>query len=263
MMAGIPEATPESPAVATVSASESEPNEGRRAADAPSAPPRFGRVLLLWMALVVLLHAVAWLSGHRGNVLAEAIERGAARVESWTLGEVPDDAIRKAIALQKDSLPFWLALMALGDFALDPFALAARAALVAVGLASVAALSGRPVRFEWGMAACARGQWPWVLGLAVQVALMLALGRDEVETSATLLLPPGAYAAATWTAMRQADAFALLGWALLAWGGWRRGQANLLVATLICLVLAVSEAALRTGWILFLGAGMRLTLLPA
>jgi hypothetical protein len=220
-------------------------------------------VLALWMALVVLLHGVAWLSGHRGNVLAGAIERGAARVESWTLGEVPDDAIRKAIGLQKDTLPFWLALTALGDFALDPLALAARAVLVAVLLASVAALSGRPVGFDRGLAACARGQWPWALGLAVQVGLMLALGRDEVETSATLLLPPGSYPATTWVMLRQADAFALWGWVALAVGGWRRGQANLLTAGLICGGLALAEAALRAGWLLFLGAGMRLTLMPA
>ncbi len=211
----------------------------------------------------MLLHGVAWLSGHRGHAVVEAIERGAARVESRTLGEVPDAAIRKAIGLQQDTLPFWLTLTALGDFVFDPLGLAARAVLVAVLLASAAALSGRSVGFDAGLASCAKGQWPWVLGLAVQVALMAVLGRDEAETSATLLLPSGTHPAATWVVLRQLDVFALLGWLSLAVAGWRRGQANLLTSGLICAVLAVAEMASRASWILFLGAGMRLTLLAS
>lgn len=214
------------------------------------------------MGLIVLLHGASWLSGFRGLALSEAIEQGAAQVESRTLGEVPEAAIRKAIDLQQDTLPFWLALTALGDFVFDPLALAARAVLVAVLLASAAALSGRTVGFEAGLAACARGQWPWVLGLAVQVALMLAIGRDQIETSATLLLPTGEHSAAAWVLLRQLDVFALLGWVLMALAGWRRGQANLFTSSLFCVCLAVCEMTIRASWMLLLGAGMRLTLLP-
>jgi hypothetical protein len=215
------------------------------------------------MGLLILLHGVLWLSGHRGYALAAAIERGAGRVESWTVGEIPDDAIRKAIRLQQDTLPFWVALTVLGDFVLDPLWLAGRAVVIAVLLASAAALAGRPVGFEAGLSNCAREQWPWVLGLAFQVALMLALGREEAETSATLLLPPGTHPAALWLFLRQLDVFAMLGWARLAIGGWRRGQANLFFACVLCFLIAALEMSLRTGWLLFLGAGMRRTLLPS
>lgn len=228
----------------------------------PPESPVIGRWLVLWMGLIVLIHGATWLTGHRGHALAGAIEQGAARVESRTLGEVPDAAIRNSIDLQQDSLSFWLAMTALGDFVFDPLALAARAVLVAVLLASAAALSGRTVGFEAGMTACAKGQWPWVLGLAVQVALMLAIGRDQIETSATLLLPPGEHPAVTWVLLKQLDVFVLLGWALLALAGWRRGQTNLLASSLICVILAICEMATRASWILLLGAGMRLTLLP-
>lgn len=229
----------------------------------PPASPRAGRWLVLWMGLIVLLQGVYWLSGHRGHALAGAIEQGAAQVESRTLGEVPDATIRKAIDLQQDTLPFWLALTALGDFVFDPLAMALRAVLLAVLLASAAALTGRTVGFEAGLAACARRQWPWVLGLAVQLAMVLALGRDQAETSATLLLPTGTHPATTWVLLQQLDVFALLGWALLAIAGWRRGQTNLFTSCLICVGLFGAEIAIRASWILFLGAGMRLTLMPS
>jgi len=101
-----------------------------------------------------------------------------------------------------------------------------------------------------------------VLGLAVRVALMIALGRPEAETSATLLLPPGTHPATLWIALRQLDAFAALGWLAMAAGAWRRGQAGLPGALFVCAGLAVTEAILRIGAALVLGAGMRMTLIP-
>ena len=95
----------------------------------------------------------------------------------------------------------------------------------------------------------------------MRVGLTIALRRTEVETSLTLLLPPGSYPAAIWVALRQVDAFALLGWSALAWGGWRRGQVGLLTALAVCGSLWLVESTIRIGSILVLGAGMRLTLI--
>jgi hypothetical protein len=155
-----------------------------------------------------------------------------------------------------------MTLALLDDFAAEPLALAVRATLAATLFSSLAALTGRPAGFDRALAACAAAQGFWVLGLAVRVVLMLALRRGDVETSLALLLPPGSYPAPAWVALRQADAFALLGWAVLARGGWRRGQVNLATAVLVCALLALGEAALRTGATLVIEAGMRLTLLP-
>jgi hypothetical protein len=49
----------------------------------------------------------------------------------------------------------------------------------------------------------------------------------------------------------------------MALDGWRRGQANLPVALLVCTLVALGEAAFRLNVALLVGAGMRLTLLPA
>lgn len=223
----------------------------------------FGRWLALWAVLVVALQAVAWGSGLRGAALAEAVETGSARVESKTLGEVGDDLIRKAIQTQRDTLPFWAILVALGDFVAEPLVLASRALGFATLCAGLAALLGRAPRIGETLTECARDQWPWVLGLAVQVGLMLALNRPEVETSATLLLPAGTHPAWLWVALKQLDVFALIGWTGLALGARRRAQLPLAGAMLLGLWLWAFEAAVRVGLALAFGASMRLTIMPA
>lgn len=225
-------------------------------------PARFGRVLAGWMLLVVVLQIVAWLSGMRGAELAAAVERGAAQVEAWSIGEVGDDVVRDAIRTQQDTLPFWATLSAFGDLVLEPAMLGARAVLATVLFCGFAALTGRPIRFDATLAACAMAQGFWVLGLALRVALAVGLGRPEAETSATLLLGPGMHPAALWVALRQVDAFVMLGYGTMALGAWRRGQTNLVVAVLICGGLWMSESLMRIAGALLLGAGMRMTLIP-
>lgn len=212
----------------------------------------------LWAGLIVVCHAAAWLSGERGYTLAESVERGAARVESLGVGEETDDVIRKAIQTQHATLPFWTAVAVIGDFVAEPMGLVLRAILVATLFASCAALVGRPVRFDAGLAACAALQGFWVLGIAFRIILGIALDHREVETSATLFLPPGEHWAVLWTAARQLDAFALVGWTALAVAGWRRRQVNLFTAGFVCLLLWALEAVIRTALILVVGAGMRL-----
>ena len=231
-------------------------------AGAASDRPRFALTLALWGALVLGLNGVTWLTGFRTDTLAEGVEQGAARVESSGIGEVSDDLIRRAIQTQHDTLSFWTTLAWLGDFLVEPLALAARALAAATLFASVAALVGRPVRYELALNECATAQGFWVLGLAVQVALMIALRRGDIETSPILLLPQGVYPAPAILALRQLDLFAVLGWSVLARGGWRRGQVNLTVAVLICVMLWLVEAVVRIAFGLVLGSGARLVIAP-
>lgn len=235
----------------------------RPAAPAEQEPTRYVGLLVLWMAMVVGLNGVLWITGFRERGLAIAVEEGAARAERQRIGEVEDDVIREAIRLQQDTRPFWMALVLLGDFVFEPALLAGRAIAVATAFAALAALTGRPIGFERGLHAAAAAQGVWVFGLAVRVGLMIALKRPDVDTSVALALPPGTYPALIWLSLRQADAFALSGWAALAWGGWRRGQVNLVVAVLICGLMALAEAACRIGAEALIGSGMRLTVLPA
>jgi hypothetical protein len=230
---------------------------GRGPADA-----RAGPALALWMTLTVVLQGLLWLSGSKERALTAAVEQGAAVVESRTVGEVRDETIRRSIRAQRETLRFWTALALLGDFVFEPLALALRAAAVATCLSGLAALAGRPVRFGAALAECATVQGIWVLGLATRVYSVVAFGGAEVETSLTLALPPGTCPAPLWVALRQVDVFALLGWAALARGGWRRGQVNLAAALLACGLLWSSEAALRTAWTLTTESGMRLMLIP-
>lgn len=224
----------------------------------------FGRLLGLWMVLVVLIQIACWLSGTRGAALAVAVERGAARVERWSIGEVGDDVIRKAIQTQHDSLPFWATLAAIGDFVVEPLSLAVRAVLVTILFCGLAALTGRTVQFDSMLGYCAAVQGIWVLGLAVRLGLILALGREEAETSATLFLPAGTtHSALTWVGLRQLDVFALAGWSALAWGGWKRKQVSVFSAVVLCGLLWAFEAFLRISGSLSLGAGMRMTLIPS
>jgi hypothetical protein len=219
--------------------------------------------LALWMILTVGVGGLLWHSGARPLALSEAVEQGAAQVERRAFGEVSENQVRKAIRNQNATLPFWTTLALLGDFLVEPLAIAARPLAVATLLSVLAALMGRPVRFGEAMGACATAQGFWVLGLAVRVALTLALGIDEAETSLALALPPGSPSALALVAARQVDLFSLCGWVAMALGGWRRGQANLAVASLVCASVALGEAALRINVALLVGAGMRRTLLPA
>jgi hypothetical protein len=224
--------------------------------------PRAGPILAAWVALTIALQAATWSLGVRPVGLAQAVERGAATVETRGIGEVGDDVVRKAIQTQRATLAFWRTLALLGDFAAEPMALVGRAFVVATALAGVAALAGRPIGFGAALAGSAAAQGYWVLGQAVRVGLMVILRRPGVETSLTLLLPPGTHPATTWVALSQLDLFALLGWTALAVGGWRRGQASLPAAALVCGSLAVVEATTRITWALVTEAGMRLTLIP-
>ena len=123
--------------------------------------------------------------------------------------------------------PFWKVITLVGDFLIEPLWIALRAFSAAVALSAVAAITGRPVRFPTAMRECVAWQGVWVLGLAVRVALMLAMHRSEVDTSIVLLLPPRMYAAREWVVLQQIDCFALIGWLGMAWGACRRGQASL------------------------------------
>ena len=223
---------------------------------------RAGPTLLVLMSVVVALNAWTWLSGMKGYALAVAVEEGTARAETAGIGELGDDVVRKAIRTQEKTTLFWGVLSALGDFLGEPAALALRALAVAVVFSSLAALTGRPVGFHEAFAECAAAQSFWVLDLALRSALMVALRRPDVETSATLLLPTGAYGAPLWAALSQISPFAAIGWLVMALGGRRRGQVNLATAFLVCGALWFGEAAVRIAFTLTLGAGMRLSLMP-
>jgi hypothetical protein len=230
---------------------------------AAPAVERPGSTLAAWMALIIFLEAVPWVTGSRPLELAEAVERGAATAESRAGGQVTDDQARKIVLKQHETLPFWRTLARIDDFLIEPLAPALRATVVATLLSALAALVGRPAGYGPALNACIEAQGVWVLGLATRTALAIALGRPGVDTSLALALPPGIYPAAVWATLREADAFAILGWAAMAWGGWRRGQAYLPVAASACALVAFGEATFRVWFSLVFGAGMRLTLLPA
>lgn len=224
---------------------------------------RFGPVLALGMGLVVLLNGVQWAVGFRPSVVGEAVELGVAHAETRRIGEVGDDLIRKAIRTQHNTLPFWTTLALIGDFLAEPLALAGRALATATVFAALAALVGRPVRYDLALAECSKVQGVWVLGLVVRVGLMAALRRGDAETSLALFLPAGSHPAAAWLALRQFDPFAVLGWGLLARGAWRRGQVNLATAITVCVVMGLGEATARVVIGLVFGAAMRLGFAPA
>ena len=228
----------------------------------PEEPPRAGPILAAWMILVVIIQATSWVSGARMTSVGDAIEIGAARAESRGIGEVGDEVIRKAIGLQHDTRSFWIASAMIGDFVFEPLGLALRAASVATLFAAIALVKGRPVGFSEGLAACAMAQGFWVLGLALRATLAIVLKRPEIETSATLLLNPGSHHAIEWVMMRQIDVFALIGWAAMAHGGWKRGQVGWVGAICVCVGLFLIESMMRVPWSLLMEAGMRLTLMP-
>lgn len=223
---------------------------------------RAGPILASWVILTLLLQAALWVSGARRTGLSEAVEVGAAKAETRSIGEASDDVVRKAIALQHDTTAFWTVILLFGDFVVEPLSLPIRAGLVAVLFAGVVMLKGRPVEFSRGMASCAWAQGFWVLGLAVRAGLTIGLQRADIETSPTLLLSPGTHPGAVWVALRQLDVFPLLGWIAMARCGIVRMRVGTLVALAICFVLFAFEAIFRVQFSLVIEAGMRLSLLP-
>jgi hypothetical protein len=234
---------------------------GRSSVD-PFDPSRLGPTLTLWVILTVFLQGAFWLSGWKSLVLAEAVEHGAAISESRTFGEVHEETIRRSIRTQRDTLPFWTAMSLIGDFVLDPMALCLRAVSVATIFCAIAALSGRRVQFGPTLVASVAIQGVWVLGLLIRLMIMVVLRNPDVETSVTVLLPPGTYRAPLWVALRQIDPFPILGWYLLARNGWRLGQVNRATALLTCGALWALESVSRIVWTLTIESGTRLMLIP-
>lgn len=230
-----------------------------RRPDSPRSFPRvIGPCLLVWVSV----QGGLWVSGVRAIELSTSVESGAAEVERRAVGEIGEDETREAIATQRDSLRFWRALAWVRDFVIGPLGLVARTAGCAVVFAAIAVLRGAPPGFDAALRQIGRAQWFWVAGLAVRAALILALRRDDVETSAVLFLPPGPHPATTWLALREVEPFALAGWLAIALGARRRGQAPLAVAVLIVGLIAGLEVALRLAAGLVLGASVRQTLIP-
>ncbi len=224
--------------------------------------PVWGWLLSLWMALVVMLHGVIWTTGVTDFGLAQAVENGVAEVEKQQLGEESEDVVRKAIQMQRDTLPFWTVIAALGDYIVAPLTLGLRAFAVAVVMSAVAATSGRQVRFPLAMYESVVWQGVWVLGIAVRVVLMLVLQRSIVNTSIIMFLPQESFTATQWTLLGQVDCFALIGWFGMAWSARCRGQANLLVAVIVCVFLALVEFSVSTGASLVINLSMRMALMP-
>lgn len=222
--------------------------------------PRFAAQLVLWMALIAGLQGVLWVTGFKDRALREAVEQGAARTEQRYVGETDEETIRENVRTQHDTLPFWTAVAMIGDFLVEPLTLAFRAAIAATVFTALAALFGRAVRFDLAMAECVACQRFWVLEVAVQVGLTVALRPGAVETSLVLFLPPGTYSIITWTVLRQIGFLAVFGWLAMAWRASRRGETSLVVAVLACTLLALTEVALRSMVALVIGAQMRLAL---
>jgi hypothetical protein len=230
--------------------------------DAGSQTPHWGSLLAIWMASVVVLNGVVWMTGVPDSRVAEAIEQGAQKVEEENAGQESEDVLRKAIQLQRDTLPFWTIILALADFLFAPLALALRPLIAAISFSGVAALTGRHVHHDQMMADCVGWQGVWVLGLAVRVTLMVVLWRSAIETSVLILFPEGTFSAIRWVLLRQIDCFALIGWMSMAWSACRRRQVNLFVALLICAILAALEATVWASASLLVNLSMRLTLMP-
>jgi hypothetical protein len=203
---------------------------------------------------------VLWVTGFKDRSLREAVEGGAAEAERRAVGETDEETIRENVRTQHETLPFWTALTMIGDFLIEPLMLACRAVVAATVFSALAALLGRTVRFDLAMAESVACQRFWVLELAIEVALMVALRRPGVETSLVLLLPPGTYSIITWTVLRQMGFLAILGWLAMAWRAWRRGETSLVAAVLVCGLLALTEMILRSAVALVIGAQMRLAL---
>jgi hypothetical protein len=229
---------------------------------APMEGPAWRLRLLGWMVGLMLVYSVLWGVGIRQHYLATAVEAGVARVEQRLQGEESQDIIRKEIQVQRDSLRFWMVLAALGDFVFAPLWLPLRAMSVTVVLSAWAALRGRPPGFLAAWCQCVTWQGIWVLGAAVQVVLAVMLDSASVDTSVALLLPPGTYSAGRWILLRQLDCFALFGWLVLAWGGYRRGQAGWGPALLLIAMVAIMEAMVVSSASLVVELGMRLSLMP-
>ncbi len=223
----------------------------------------WGTMLAVWMVATIVLYGVVWTTGVKDYDLAEAVERGAGRVEMQQKGEESEDVIRKGINLQRDTLPFWTVIALIGDFLFAPLSMFVRPLMVAVAFSAVAAVSGRKVRFPAVMFDSVAWQGVWVIGLAVQVVLMLALRRSHIETSIMLLFPPGDYSATSWVMLRQLDSFAMLGWLGMAASARQRGQANWLVALLVCLSLWATEVLVWASASLIVNLSMRSALLPS
>jgi hypothetical protein len=215
------------------------------------------------MSLVLVLNGARWIGGFPTGRLTEGIEQGAAHAETQAKSEVGDEVIRKAIRTHRDTLPFWSALAVIDDFLIEPVLLGFRAVLVATLFTGAAALMGRSLQYDRALVQCAYARVFWVLGLAVRLVLLIVLrrGEDDVETSLALFLPPGSYPAPIWLALRQLDLFALLGWTTMARGGWKRGDAPLVAAVVICASLGLLELGVRVLAGLLLGASIRLSLI--
>lgn len=224
--------------------------------------PQWGMILAIWMTATIVLNGIVWTTGVKDYNLADAVERGAGKVEQRSKGEESEDVIRKGIKLQRDTLKFWTVITLIGDFFFAPLALFVRPLMVAIAFSAVAAASGRGVRYPVVMSDCVNWQGVWVLGSAVQVVLMLALRRSHIETSILLLLPAGEYSANTWVMLRQFDCFAFLGWMGMASSGWQRGQTNWFMAILVCLFLWAVEMTILSSASLLVNLGMRSSLMP-
>jgi len=221
-----------------------------------------GGLLLLWLTLMLLLQGAIWTTGVPDYRLVQAVEQGAAEVERRQADEENEDVVRKAIELQRRTLPFWSVVVALRDFLIAPLMLGLRPLSVAVALSALAAATGRPVGFAPTLSACIAWQGLWVLGVAVRFGLMVLLQRSYVSTSILLFLPQETYTAVRWAFIEQLDCFAFVGWCGMAWGAWQRRQANLVSAILVVGLMALLDAAIRAGGGLLLNLSMRMTLIP-
>jgi hypothetical protein len=170
--------------------------------------------------------------------------------------------IRKAIQMQRDTMPFWATLQLVGDLVIAPAMLGIRAVAVAAIFSAWAAMRGRPTRFGRAMAESVRWQGVWVLSAVTQLVLTLMLAGREIDTSLAVMLPPGEYHASVWMSLKQMDLFAMFGWCALAMGAWRRKQAGLIMAVLITLFLFLLENSVASSFNLILGAAMRVSLMP-
>ncbi|MDP7014592.1 MAG: hypothetical protein QGG36_02205, partial [Pirellulaceae bacterium] len=113
-------------------------------------------------------------------------------------------------------------------------------------------------QFEESLADNSLCQVFWAAAAVTAAGLQFMLPNQPVETSMTLLLPPGEYPAVFWYSLRGLDLFALAGWTFMGVWAWRRGQSPWWAAPMIVLFLLGTETMARSSLVYGIEIGMRL-----
>lgn len=202
----------------------------------------YGWALVVLIGLVLLLGYLEVQTGLIDRVVDQQTEQALASLEESQAHLVDRVELRERMDGIRKTGEFNKLLQRLGVVVFTPASLLASFLLIASILYAIVALTGRKPEYHTLMSVCVYAGFIELVGYMVRLAMVICYRTTEVDTSLSMLAPPGQP-----SPLVAVDPFRIWFWILVAMGLIVTGQLSRRMAIVSCALMGLLAAGVRVG----------------